>query len=88
MNPATFDMTQIEKYDASVPDPIIYAISECKKSNLKIQGLNFELSKSNLVTFLVASDIIIFTILLIGFNIIYHMQKDFAEQFNGTILRP
>jgi hypothetical protein len=56
----------------------MYAVSECKKSNLTLQGLNLELSKSNLVLFLLGSDIIIFTILLIGFNIISHMQKDFA----------
>lgn len=32
-------MTQNRKYDPSIPEPQVYAISECKKTNLILQGL-------------------------------------------------
>ena len=80
-----FDVTSADyQFNASVPEPLLYFIGQCEDSNFKIKWTDLELTKTDLGTILVLSDILILSVLIFGLNTIYYMQKDFVKQFDKT----
>ena len=67
-----FDNLRYVRND-KVPEPILYVVAQCDNQVLKIKGFDMEVTKSDLNLFLVFSDIVLTSILIIGFNIISFM---------------
>lgn len=69
--------------DAAVPEPLLYLVAQCDNQLLKIKYFDVEVTKSELNLFLVLSDIILTTLLIVGFNLISLMQKDLCREYDA-----
>jgi len=72
------------KRDDNVPAPLLYVIAECDNQNIQVSGFDVEMSRQGLAGFLVGMDVLIFTVFIIGYNVIYRMAKDYAQQFDES----
>jgi len=66
----------------SIAEPIMYTLSHCEDNLVKMKGIDVVLYHNEIAVFLIVSDIIIFSIFIIGFNTISRMSKDFVHEFN------
>jgi hypothetical protein len=73
MKKANFDTQLPYNFNSQVPEPLLFAVAECDNQNLKIFGINIEFSKNDLVLFLVISDMILISVMLLGYQIIYRI---------------
>ncbi len=64
----------------------MYAVAQSDNQDLKVNGFDITLSKNNLNLFLILSDIILITIIIIGFNIISYMQRDFSQEYDSNVV--
>lgn len=60
----------------------MYTLSHCEDNLVKMKGIDVVLYHNEIAVFLIVSDIIIFSIFIIGFNTISRMSKDFVHEFN------
>lgn len=78
-----FDIQQaIYSYNASVPEPIMYILGQCKEDFFQVRMTSIKMKADQVGVFLVVSDVLIIIVLILGFNFIYHMQKDFAIEYD------
>ena len=73
MKKANFDTQLPYNFNSQVPEPLLFVVAECDNQNLKIFGINIEFSKNDLVLFLVISDMILISVMLLGYQIIYRI---------------
>ncbi len=66
-----FNLDTPYKYDPNIPEPILIFFAQCDNQKIEILGLEITLkNKDKLAEILVASDIVLITVALIGFAII------------------
>ena len=83
-HPGTFDINTPYSYDPKVPEPLIYIIGYCDDTDFVIRDTDITLTKNQLSTVLVSFDVFTIIVLIIGFNIISYMQKDYIYEFSKT----
>ena len=87
-HPGTFDVSKLvdtpHRYDPTVPEPLLYIIGYCDDTDFVIRDTDITLTKDQLSTVLVSFDVFTIIILIIGFNIISYMQKDYIYEFSKT----
>lgn len=67
----------------SVPEPTLFLVAQCDNQRLKLNYFDMELTKSELNLSLVLSDIILMTLLIIGFSVISLMQKELGREYDA-----
>lgn len=70
--------------NTAIPEPMLYLVAHCDDSAFTIRDTEISLTKSQLSTALVVSDILLMSTLIIGLNVIAFMQKDYIEEYDKT----
>lgn len=64
----------------------MYFVGWCKQEKFLVKFTNIELTTEQLALSLTVSDIIILSALILGYNMIYYMQKDYSEQYDNQVI--
>lgn len=73
----------IYQRDPATPEPLLYIVGWCSEDTFRINRTEFTLTTDQLALFLIVSDLVIIFAIILGFNMIYYMQKDYVRQFDA-----
>jgi hypothetical protein len=66
---------------------LIYAVAECDNSLIEhVSIFGTQIKRDGITSVIIGMDFLLFTILILGFNFIHRMSKDFVKQFYESVI--